>query len=64
MTASEFRHAVTAFDDVLQGKRWVYRDKTRRPSKRQKDLAKIMRLVETHPDEKAALSDDLRGLLE
>ena len=34
--------------DVLRGKVWAYSDETRRKSKRQKDLADIMRLVETH----------------
>ena len=55
---------VAALVDVLQGKLWAYRDKTRRPSKRQKDLADIIRMVETHPDKKASLPDDLLGLLE
>ncbi|MEK6715361.1 MAG: SUMF1/EgtB/PvdO family nonheme iron enzyme [Candidatus Omnitrophota bacterium] len=33
-------------EDVLRGKVWAAGDETRRPSKRQKDLADIMRLVE------------------
>ncbi len=33
-------------EDVLQGKIWAYQDEMRRPSKRQKDLADIMRLLE------------------
>lgn len=36
--------------DVLQGKIWAYSDPTRRPSKRQKDLSDIMRLIEIHPE--------------
>lgn len=40
---------VAALEDVLQGKIWAYEDTTRRPSKRQKDLADIMRLTETFP---------------
>jgi len=40
---------VAALEDVLIGKVWAYSDPERRPSKRQKDLADIMRLVETHP---------------
>ena len=39
---------VAALEDVLKGKIWAYSDKERRKSKRQKDLADIMRLVETH----------------
>lgn len=40
---------VAALDDVLQGKVWAARAPERRPSKRQKDLADISRLLETHP---------------
>jgi hypothetical protein len=36
-------------EDVLQGKIWAYLDKKRRKSKRQKDLADIMRLLEAYP---------------
>ena len=39
---------VAALEDVLEGKIWAYSDEERRKSKRQKDLADIMRLVETH----------------
>ena len=38
---------VAAIEDVLQGKIWAAQDETRRASKRQKDLADILRLVET-----------------
>ena len=41
---------VAAIEDVLQGKVWAYEDETRRKSKRQKDLADIIRLVESEPD--------------
>jgi hypothetical protein len=41
--------SVAALEDVLQGKVWAFSDPDRRPSKRQKDLADVMRLVETHP---------------
>jgi len=40
---------VACLPDTLQGKILAYRDATRRPSKRQKDLMDIMRLVEAHP---------------
>ncbi len=46
---------VAAVEDVLQGKVWAYQDATRRASKRQKDLADILRLVEANP----ALVNDL-----
>jgi hypothetical protein len=41
--------SVAALEDVLTGKVWAYSDPERRPSKRQKDLADIMRLIETYP---------------
>lgn len=44
-----YRLRVASVEDVLQGKIWAYSDPSRRKSKRQKDLADIMRLVETHP---------------
>ena len=44
-----YKLPVATLEDVLQGKLWAYSDPERRPSKRQKDLADIMRLVETHP---------------
>jgi hypothetical protein len=52
---------VAALEDVLQGKLWAFQDAERRPSKRQKDLADILRLVETHPRLEALLPDNLRA---
>jgi hypothetical protein len=40
---------VAKLEDVLQGKVWAYMDKTRRRSKRQKDLADILRITEAFP---------------
>jgi hypothetical protein len=40
---------VARVEDVLQGKIWAASDPTRRPSKRQKDLADIARLLEAYP---------------
>lgn len=40
---------VAAPEDVLQGKIWAVQDERRRPSKRQKDLADISRLIEAEP---------------
>ena len=50
---------VAAVEDVLQGKIWAALDDARRPSKRQKDLADILRLVESRP----ALADLVPGTL-
>jgi hypothetical protein len=43
------RLPVAAAEDVLQGKLWAVQDEGRRPSKRQKDLADISRLIEAEP---------------
>jgi hypothetical protein len=40
---------VASLEDVLQGKVWAAQDPARRPSKRQKDLADISRLLEGYP---------------
>jgi hypothetical protein len=41
---------VARLEDVLDGKVWAAVDPERRPSKRQKDLADIARLLERHPE--------------
>jgi hypothetical protein len=43
-----YKMQVASLEDLLKGKVWAYSDEERRKSKRQKDLADIMRLVETH----------------
>lgn len=55
---------VASLEDVLAGKLWAYTDTSRRPSKRQKDLADILRLVEQHPALNDRLPDDLKQLLD
>lgn len=40
---------VASLDDLLQGKLWAVTDPSRRPSKRQKDLTDIARLIEAYP---------------
>ena len=40
---------VAAIEDVMRGKIWAAQDPDRRASKRQKDLADIARLLESHP---------------
>jgi hypothetical protein len=44
-----YQMKVASIEDVLAGKVWAFSDASRRGSKRQKDLADIMRLVETRP---------------
>lgn len=51
---------VAAVEDVLQGKLWAYQDESRRPSKRQKDLADVARLVEARPELSERLPEGVR----
>ena len=55
---------VAKLEDVLQGKVWAYLDRTRRRSKRQKDLADILRMIEAHPQLAAKLPQSLQEELE
>jgi len=55
---------VASVADVLQGKIWAYLDPSQRKSKRQKDLADIMRLVEAHPALADRLPPELRRQIE
>jgi hypothetical protein len=55
---------VAAIEDALQGKVWAYSDSTRRKSKRQKDLADILRLVEAYPHLISKLPVSLRKEIE
>jgi len=52
---------VATLEDVLQGKLWAFADSERRPSKRQKDLADILRLVENHPHLAQLLPDTIKS---
>ena len=54
---------VARLEDVLKGKVWAYTDKARRKSKRQKDLADILRIIEKHPQLEASLPQSLRDEL-
>ncbi len=50
-------------EDVLQGKVWAAQDPARRPSKRQKDLADISRLLEAHPALRSRVPEDILSRL-
>jgi len=54
-----YRMKVASLRDILKGKVWAYSDNQRRGSKRQKDLADIMRIIESFPDLKSDLPDFL-----
>ena len=55
---------VAIIEDVLKGKIWAYSDEQRRKSKRQKDLADIIRLIETYPNLADQLPDSIRKIIE
>jgi hypothetical protein len=55
---------VASAADVLQGKIWAALDETRRPKKRQKDLADIARLVEALPGLKAMVPGEILARLQ
>jgi hypothetical protein len=55
---------VASLEDTLQGKLMAWRDARRRPSKRQKDLLDITRMVEAHPELQALLPADVARRLE
>ncbi len=50
---------VAALEDVLQGKIWAAQDPERRGSKRQKDLTDIARLIESYPQLRARVPDEI-----
>lgn len=54
---------VAGIEDVLQGTLWAVTDDTRRPSKRQKDLADIARILETHPELRTHVPADVLARL-
>ena len=61
-TVLGYEMKVAKLEDLLNGKIWAYSDAERRKSKRQKDLADIMRLVETHPHLYDLLPENIKTL--
>jgi len=59
-TVLGYRMRVACLEDVFQGKLWAYSDKERRKSKRQKDLADIVRLAEVYPFLADRLPEEIR----
>ena len=57
------RLPVARVEDVLQGKVWAAQDPARRPSKGQKDLADISRLLEAYPELRSRVPDDVLSRL-
>ncbi|MFZ5799883.1 MAG: nucleotidyl transferase AbiEii/AbiGii toxin family protein [Candidatus Omnitrophota bacterium] len=58
-----YKIPVAAIEDVLKGKFWAAMEETRRPSKRQKDFADILRLLEVRPTLKRLLPEKLKKRL-
>ena len=58
-----YAEPVVSLEDVLQGKIWAALDPGRRPSKRQKDLADIARLIELHPALRQTVPQELLARL-
>lgn len=54
-----YQMKVASLEDVLNGKVWAYLDLKRRGSKRQKDLADIMRIIESFPELKSKLPESI-----
>jgi len=59
-----YRLPVARIQDVFQGKIWAAEDETRRPSKRQKDLSDILRLLEVRKSLSSMLPSSLRKKLD
>ena len=55
-----YKIPVATLEDVFQGKIWAASDETRRPSKRQKDLADILRLIEVKAELANLLPENLK----
>ena len=62
-TVLGYKIPVAAIEDVFQGKVWAATDATRRPSKRQKDLADILRLIEVNEKLSTILPVQLKAQL-
>ncbi len=52
---------IASLEDILKGKVWAYSDEQRRKSKRQKDLADIYRIIETYPELKDLLPEEIKN---
>lgn len=58
-----YKLPVATVEDIFQGKVWAAMDETRRASKRQKDLADILRLIEVKPELGKSLPEKLKNQL-
>lgn len=58
-TVLGYNMSVAVVEDVMKGKIWAYSDEQRRKSKRHKDLADIVRLIENYPELAEHLPDSI-----
>ena len=63
-TVLRYKMKVASAEDVLQGKIWAYSDDQRRKSKRQKDLADIVRLIEEYSSLAELLPESIKKRIE
>lgn len=63
-TVLGYEMKVASVEDVFQGKIWAYLDEQRRKSKRQKDLADIVRLIEEYPSLAERLPESVKKRIE
>jgi hypothetical protein len=55
------RVPVASLADVIRGKAWAWSDKQRRATKRKKDELDLMRILETYPDTRASIPEEIRN---
>lgn len=58
-TVLGYEMSVAALADVVRGKLWAYSDASRRQSRRQKDLADLLRLAEANPEVRELLPREI-----
>ena len=63
-TVLGYKMKVACVEDVFQGKIWAYLNDQKRKSKRQKDLADIVRLLEGYPSLAELLPEAIRKRIE
>jgi len=50
---------VASLADIVRGKIWAWQDETRRPTKRKKDELDLMRLLETYPELRGSMPEEI-----
>jgi hypothetical protein len=57
------RVPVASLQDVVQGKIWAWSDASRRATKRKKDELDLMRILETYPETRSMMPEEIRVLV-